>query len=326
MNEFKIAQPHSIGQVTSFLSKKQEDCYLMAGGTDLLGELKSGIVKADVIVDLKTIPELSFIKKEKDKIRIGALTPVSELAQNSLIKNEYPVLHQAGLSLATPQLRNVGTAGGNLCQRPRCWYYRDPQILCLKKGGHKCFAFNGRNKYHAILGGGPCFIVYPSDLAPALISLGAEVIIASSKEEKTIPLEEFYVLPRENLLKENILKPGEILKEIQFPLKASGEKNTYLKLKERGTWDFALVSAAVNAQLTGDTAKEIRIALGGVAPIPWRAKKAESMIRGNRINQDLLQKAVQEELKDAEPLQENGYKTELFQSVMSQAVLSLINP
>lgn len=323
MNEFKIAQPQSIGQVTSFLSQKQKGCYLMAGGTDLIGEMKSGIVDADVVVDLKTIPELSFIKKEQNKIRIGALTPVSELAENSIIKNEYPVLHQAGLSLATPQLRNVGTAGGNLCQRPRCWYYRDPQILCLKKGGHKCFAFNGRNKYHAILGGGPCFIVYPSDLAPAFISLDAEVIIASSKNEKTIPLEEFYVLPKENLLQENILQPGEMLKEIQFPLKVSGETSTYHKLKERGTWDFALVSAAVNAQLTNETVKEIRIALGGVAPIPWRAKKAESVIKGNRISPDLLRKAAQEELRDAVPLQENAYKTELVPSVLSQAVLSL---
>lgn len=324
MNEFKLAQPQSVGQATSFLSQKPKGCHIMAGGTDLLGEMKNGIIDAEVVVDLKSLPELSFIKREQNKVRIGALTPVSELAENSFIQNEYSVLYEAALSLATPQLRNVGTVGGNLCQRPRCWYYRDSQILCLKKGGHKCFAFNGRNKYHAILGGGPCFIVYPSDLAPALISLGAEIIIASSKKEKKIPLEEFYVLPKENLLQENILQPGEMLKEIQFPLKGSGEKSTYHKLKERGTWDFALVSAAVNAQITNQSFKEVRIILGGVAPIPWRAKKAESVIKGNRITQSLLQQAAQEELRDAVPLTDNAYKTKLVQSIMSQAALNLV--
>lgn len=206
MKAFKIAQPQTIEQVTSLFAEKRDGYFLMAGGTDILDEIKNGTVEPEVVVDLKSIPNLSYIRKEKDGVHIGAMTTVAELAESSIIKSDYPGLLQAALSLATPQLRNVGTVGGNLCQRPRCWYYRDPEVLCRKKGGTRCFAFKGRNKYHAIIGGGVCYIVYPSDLAPALISLEAEISISSPKKDKTIPLQDFYVLPQVNARKENILE------------------------------------------------------------------------------------------------------------------------
>lgn len=305
------------------LSQK-ENFLLMAGGTDLLDELKSGAAEAPGVADLKSISGLSYIKKEKGEMHIGALTRVADLAGNRWIKQEYPELVQAALSLSTPQLRNVGTVGGNLCQRPRCWYYRDPQVLCLKKGGNKCFAFGGRNKYHAILGGGPCFIVFPSDLAPVLISLAAEVILSSGEKERTVPLEEFYVLPRENVRKENILRKEEILKEIKFPQKKNSAKGAYQKFKERGTWDFAVVSAAVNGVISENIFQDIRIVLGGVAPIPWRAKRAENMIKGRTATQELLREAAREELKEARPLEENAYKKELVEIVTARTALSLI--
>ncbi len=324
MKDFKIAEPQTLEQVISLPVEVKDRFYLMAGGTDLLGEIKDEIISPEFIVDLKSIPGLSYIKKEKDGMRIGALTTVAELAENTTIKNEYPVLHQAALSLATPQLRNVGTVGGNLCQRPRCWYYRDPSVMCRKKGGSQCFASNGRNKYHAILGARICYIVHPSDLAPALVSLDAEVFISSPQKEKAVPLADFFTLPQVNVRKENILEPNEVLREIRIPLAKKGEKSTYLKYKERGTWDFAVVSAAVKGTVSGKAFKDVRIVLGGVAPIPWRLKTAEDMIKGKKVTENLLRQTAREALKEARPLKDNGYKKELVETILSRAALSLI--
>jgi xanthine dehydrogenase YagS FAD-binding subunit len=324
MKNFKIAEPQTIDQITAFLRERGEKSFLMAGGTDLLGEIKDEIIEPEVIVDLKSVPSLSYIRKEKNGVHIGALTGLAELAEDPLIKNDYPGLHEAANSVATPQLRNMGTVGGNLCQRPRCWYYRDPQVMCRKKGGSKCFAIRGRNKYHAIFGGGLCYIVHPSDLAPALISLSAEISIVSPKGEKTIPLADFYILPQVNVRRENILKSNEVVKDIKIPLLKNGEKSTYYKLKERGGWDFALLSAAVIGVVSGGVFKDIKIVLGGVAPVPWRLQKAENLIKGKTASDELLKQAAREALKEARPLRENEYKKELLEVVLSRAVLSLV--
>jgi xanthine dehydrogenase YagS FAD-binding subunit len=322
MKEFKLAQPQSLKQVASLPSDGQY--YLMAGGTDLLDEIKNGIIEPVVVVDLKSIPDLAYIQKRNGKVHIGAMTHVSKLAEDPTIKTSYHGLHEAANSLATPQLRNVGTVGGNLCQRPRCWYYRDAQVDCRKKGGSRCFATRGRNRYHAILGGDICHIVYPSDLAPAFISMDAEVTIASPNGEKTVLLEDFYSLPRVDVKKENILKTNEILKEIKIPQPKTGTKSTYIKFKERGTWDFALVSAAVSGIVSGKTFVGIKIVLGGVAPIPWRLKKAEDLIKGKAVTENLVNQAAKEALSDARPLEENAYKQELATVAISRAVLSLV--
>ncbi len=324
MKDFKIAEPQTIDQVNSLTIDKKDKYYLMAGGTDLLTEIKDEIIGPEFLVNLKSIPDLSYIKKEKNGVRIGALTSLTRLAEDPLIKNEYPALHEAANSIATPQLRNMGTAGGNLCQRPRCWYYRDPQVKCLKKGGSRCFAFRGKNKYHAILGGGLCYIVHPSDLAPALIALDAEISINSPKGDKTIPLASFYILPKVNVRKENILESNEVLREIKIPLVKKGEKSTYSKFIERGAWDFAVVSAAVKGTVSRGIFRDITIVLGGVAPVPWRLTKAENIIKGKKVTEDLVRDAAREALKEAKPLDDNGYKKELVETVLYRAVLSLI--
>lgn len=323
MKQFKIAEPQTLEQVTSLSPENRTYC-LMAGGTDLLGELKDGIIEPEIVVDLNTISGLSYIKKDRSGVRIGALTSLAELAENPQIQNEYPALHEAALSVATPQLRNVGTVGGNLCQRPRCWYYRDPQMSCRKKGGSRCFASNGRNKYHAILGGRTCCIVHPSDLAPALICLDAQVTISAPEKDKTIPLADFFTLPSVNVRRENILAPNEVVKEIILPPAKRGEKSTYFKFKERGTWDFALVSAAVKGTASGGIFNDIKIILGGVAPVPWRLEKAETLIRGRKVKPDSVRQAARRALADAQPLAENGYKLELVEAILSRAVSSLV--
>lgn len=324
MTNFKIAEPRTIDQITSLTIDKKDKYKLMAGGTDLLAEIKDEIIGPEVVVDLKSIPDLSYIKKEKNGVRIGALTSLARLAEDTLIKKAYPALHEAANSVASPQLRNMGTAGGNLCQRPRCWYYRDPLVNCRKKGGNRCFAFRGKNKYHAILGGGLCYIVHPSDLAPTLIALDAEISINSPKGDKTIPLANFYILPKVNVRKENILEPNEVLREIKIPLVKKGEKSTYSKFIERGAWDFAIASAAVKGTVSGDTFRDIKIVLGGVAPIPWRLAKTENIIKGKKVTEDLVREAAREALKEAKPLEENGYKKELAEIVLYRAVLSLV--
>lgn len=323
MKEFKIAQPQSFEQFISLLSGKKDGFYLMAGGTDLLGEIKDKIIAPEVVIDLMSISDHSPITETKNHVSVSALTRVAELAENPIIQKHFMGLHQAALSLATPQLRNVGTVGGNLCQRPRCWYYRDHEVLCRKKGGSRCYAFRGRNKYHAIFGGGVCFIVYPSDLAPSLISLNAQVTISGPDGEETMPLEKFYILPAQNVRKENVLESNQFLKEIKIPLARNGSKSTYLKLKERSTWDFALVSAAVSGIASEGVCKDIKIVLGGVAPIPWRLDEAENYIKGKKLTEEVIRQAAKEALQDARPLEENAYKIDLVEAVLLEAVPSI---
>ena len=322
MREFKIAQPRTADELAALLAETQEPIAMMAGGTDLIDELKSGVATAGLVVDLQKIAGLGGIVPEKDGRRIGAMTKVVELAEDAAVARDYPSLRQAALSLATPQLRNVGTVGGNLCQRPRCWYYRDPQVVCRKKGGYNCFAFQGRNKYHAIFGGGSCFIVYPSDLAPALVSLGAKATIGSVKGDKVVSLEQFYALPEIDVRRENILDKGQFLKSVWVPAPKPGQKAAYVKLKERGTWDFALVSAAVSGVVKDGVIAEISVVMGGVAPIPWRLRKAEDALRGKPATEASVRQAIGEALKDASPLRENGFKADLVFAALKEAVLA----
>ena len=322
MREFKIAQPRTVDELTALLAETKEPTAMMAGGTDLIDELKSGVAAAGFVVDLQTVAGLAGIVPEKGGLRIGAMTRIVDLADDAAVARDFPSLRQAALSLATPQLRNVGTVGGNLCQRPRCWYYRDPLVVCRKKGGSNCFAYQGRNKYHAIFGGSGCYIVYPSDLAPALISLGAKATIGTAKGDKVVALEQFYSLPDVDVTRENVLQKGQFLKSVWVPAPKPGQKAAYVKLKERGTWDFALVSAAVSGVVKDGMIAEIAIVMGGVAPVPWRLKKAEDVLRGKPANEAAVRQAVDEALKDASPLRENGYKADLVYAALKEALLA----
>jgi xanthine dehydrogenase YagS FAD-binding subunit len=322
MREFKIAEPRTVDELAALLAETRETVALMAGGTDLLDELKSGVATAGLVVDLQKIAGLNGIATDKGGLRVGAMTRVVELAEDATVARDFPSLKQAALSLATPQLRNVGTVGGNLCQRPRCWYYRDPQVVCRKKGGYNCYAFQGRNKYHAIFGGSSCFIVFPSDLAPALISLGAGVTIGSAKGDKVVPLDAFYALPDVDVRRENRLEKGQFLKDVRVPAPKAGRKASYVKLKERGTWDFALVSAAVAGVVKAGVFEEIKVVMGGVAPVPWRLEKAEDVLRGKPVSEALVRQAADAVLQDASPLRENGFKTDLVFAALKEAVLA----
>ncbi len=324
MKKFELAEPQNLEQVTAYLAKGRGGVFLMAGGTDLTGEIKEGTVEPEVVIDLRTIPDLTSIKKDKDGTRIGALTTIAALAADPMIARDYPVLNQAANLIGSPQLRNMGTVGGNLCQRPRCWYYRNVDVVCRKKGGSRCFAFRGRNKYHAIIGGGVCYIVYPSDLAPALISLSAEAITSSPRGGRTLPLADFYALPSVNVRRENVLERDEVIREIKIPPAQKDDRSAYAKFIERGSWDFAVVSAAVKGTVSGKKFKDIRIVLGGVAPIPWRLLKAEQALKEKRLSQEGVRAAAREALQEARPLEENAYKKDLVEVVLGRTVMSLV--
>lgn len=322
MRPFEYVKPSSLDEAVKALGRKFSDAKILAGGIDLLGELKEGIIAPNRLVNLKGVSDLRYIRfTDKDGLRLGALTTLTEIETHSIIRQRFTALAEAARSVATPQIRNVGTIGGNLCQRPRCWYYRDEHTRCLKKGGPLCFAYNGENKYHAILGGGPCYIVHPSDCAPALIALNASVNLVSPRGKRTVPLEEFFVLPSRRLDHETIIEPDEIVTEIHVPTPEPNTRSTYLKFREKQSLDFAISGVAVMLRMRNGMCEDVRVVLAGVAPIPWRSKEAEGVLKGKRITPELAEQAGKAAVADAQPLAHNSYKIPLTQAIVKRAIL-----
>jgi len=296
---------------------------ILAGGTDLLGCLRDEVFTAGALVSLKGIKELKGISpRPGGGLRIGALTTLTEIAENRQVASSYPALAQAAAAAASPQLRNQGSVGGNLCQRPRCWYFRG-DFPCLRKGGQTCFAVMGENEFHCIFGGGPCYIVHPSDTAPALVSLDAKVSIAGPHGVRTIPLASFFVLPEVSVVKENVLMPGEVLTEILLDAPRPGARSAYRKVRERGAFDFALAGAAVVVSLAGGKVQTARVVLSGVAPVPWRSAEAEKALVGKSLDAATAASAAAAAVKDATPLPRNEYKAPLVRGVLEETLIRL---
>jgi xanthine dehydrogenase YagS FAD-binding subunit len=297
--------------------------HILAGGTDLLGCLRDEVFAASTLVSLNGIKELKGIgARAGGGLRIGALTTLSEIADNRQVASSYPVLAQAAAAAASPQLRNQGTLGGNLCQRPRCWYFRG-DFQCLRKGGETCFAVMGQNEYHCIFGGDPCFIVHPSDTAPALVALDAQVTLAGPAGPRTIPLASFFVLPAVSVVKENVLRPGEVLTEILLNPPRPGARSTYRKVRERGAFDFALAGAAVLVALSGGKVQTARVVLSGVAPVPWRSAEAEKALVGRSLDAATAAAAAAAAVGDATPLPGNEFKVPLVRGVLEETLIRL---
>jgi xanthine dehydrogenase YagS FAD-binding subunit len=322
MKNFEYIYPKDLASIPKILAEQKGKSAIQAGGTDLLARMKEGITEPQQLLNLKTIKDLNFIREESDGLHIGATTLLVDLAE-SREAQAFPGLVEAALSISTIQLRNMGTVGGNLCQRPRCWYYKSRHFPCARKSGDICYAVGGENKYHCILGGGPCFIVHPSDLAPMLVALGAQVTIMGPDKSRTIPVQELFVLPETDILHETILKPDELVTEVFVP-----KQNTtshYVKFKERKSFDFAMVSVAVAAQMNGQTLNNVRIAMGGVAPIPWRARKAEKALEGKPATPENVLKAAEEELADATAMDQNEYKFLLTKNLLKRTVREMLS-
>jgi xanthine dehydrogenase YagS FAD-binding subunit len=274
------------------------------------------------LINLKHIAGLNRIALNARGLTIGALVTLAELEEHAGVRKSFPGLSEAAHSIATPQIRNLGTVGGNLCQRPRCWYFRLEEVVCLKKGGSECYAATGENKYNAIIGGGPSYIVHPSDLAPVLLALDARVTVTGAAGKRVIPLDKFFTLPSQgNIRRENVLTNDDIITEIFVPASALAAHSTYLKFKERESLDFALASVAAAVQLGANkTVRDARLVLGGVAPIPWRVPAAEKFLVGKQLSADVLAEAGKIALAEAKPLEKNAYKIPLAQTLVRRAL------
>jgi len=324
MNNFTHIKPQTLAETTKLTGNNWTDTLLYAGGTDLLGLMKDNIENPKQLIDLKGLPNLNKISYSPGKgLKIGTLATIATLAEHPIIKKKYNVLAEAAQQVASPQLRNMGTIGGNLCQRPRCWYFRG-DFHCLRKGGDSCYAVGGENKFHCIAGGAPCFIVHPSDIAPALMTLDASITIFSGKKSKQIPLQDFFVLPDKVVTRENLLDPGDIITEISIPDAPPDLRSGYLKVKERDVWDFATVSAAAALLVQDGKIKKAKLALGGVAPIPWLEKHMNRNLPGLPLDPKQIEQITAGALKDAEPMEQNAYKVPLARNVIKQLLLKLI--
>jgi len=325
MKSFENINVTSVRQAVTLLNKFQQEkksAIVVGGGSEILQLMKERVITPDYVVNLKTIPGLNTVKEERGGFRIGALTTLVEIEEHPAVREKLLILSQAAGEAASPQIRNAGTIGGNLCQRPFCWYFRSASFNCLRKGGQVCYSLAGDSRYHAILGGGPSFIVHPSDLAPVLVALNAQIKISNAAGDRVIPAEKFFVLPQVDFKHENILKPGDIVTEIFIPYPKAGSKGFYHKVRERLAWDHAIVSVATVVQTGGGTVRDARVVLGGVAPIPWRAPKAEDFLRGKKLDESVADKAGEIALEGARPLKDNVYKVRLARSLVQRGLLA----
>lgn len=324
MRPFTYRNVETVEEAVAALGTKPRTKKAIAGGIDLLGEMKEQIVEPEELINLKTIPGLDTISDDRKKgLRIGALVTLVEIHRHATIQKRYPALAEGALSVGTPQIRNIGTIGGNLCQRPRCWYYRNRVFRCLKKGGDRCYAVEGENKYHAVFGEGPCHIVHPSDLAPPLVALDARVAITGPTGSRTIALDTFFTMPAQNIFGENILGRDEVVTHVDVPPDKINQRSCYLKLREKASLDFALASVAVSLVLQDGQCQAVRIVLGGAAPIPWRASEAETLLLGKRITPQRALKVGETAVASAEPLSKNEFKVPLLRNLIRRALLKL---
>ncbi len=293
--------------------------HILAGGTDLLGCLRDQVFPADQLVSISKLTDLKGISLSADGgLRIGALTTITEVAESAMIKELFPGLARAASEVASPALRNRGTIGGNLCQKPRCWYYRG-EFRCLRKGGDTCYALGGENQYHGIFGSDDkCCIVHPSDTAPMLMALGASVRVTGPRGNRNVPIEKFFVLPKDDVHKETVLGKGEIVTEVFVPKPPNGLRTSYRKVRVRQAWDFAIAGLALALVFKGDKVELGSVVLSGAAPIPWRSKPAEQVIIGQRLDAKIAEKAAEAAVKDAQPLEHNEYKIPLFRAIVQE--------
>jgi xanthine dehydrogenase YagS FAD-binding subunit len=325
MRAFSNANPKDMREAVSLLShahSQGRSASIVGGGSDLLGMVKEHLVAPDVLVNLKAIRGLDQIEVQRGELKIGGLITLDSLSRDQRIRKEYTVLAEAAEKVGTPQIRNAGTLAGNVCQRPWCWYFRNG-FPCLKNGGKICFSASGENQFHAIFGGGPSYIVHPSDTAPALVALDAQFHIVGLSGERVVPASEFFQLPRVDAARENVLAKDEILAAIRLPAARPGVRSTYHKVLDREAWTHAVVSAAIVLEMDRQICRNARIVLAGVAPIPWRLEKVEAMLVGQRITPELAAQAGEAALEGAHPLAKNKYKVPLTKAVVKRTLLSL---
>ncbi len=327
MRAFTYTVPTNIDAALAAERRQPETKYL-GGGTNLVDLMKMGVEHPSHLVDITRLP-LGRIEEHAGGIRIGALARNSEVAAHPAIRNRYPLLSHAILSGASPQIRNMATTGGNLLQRTRCNYFYDPTYAeCNKRTpGSGCAAMEGYNRMHAILGASAqCIATYPGDMAVALAALDAQIVLRGPQGERSLPVDRFYRLPGDTPHVENEMQPGELITAVELPEAASGKRAYYLKVRDRNSYAFALVSVAALLDIDGDNQiRQARIALGGVAPKPWRAFDAETVLRGKTASEESFRNAAPLAVRDAQPRRDNAFKVELARRAVMRALMAAVN-
>jgi xanthine dehydrogenase YagS FAD-binding subunit len=306
-------------QAIAALSAERGRVLPLAGGMDLLALMKDYIAQPDRLVSIKDL-DRTIAKGPGGGLRIGAAVTLSDLAAHADVRKMYPALADAAAEVGTPQIRNAGTLGGNLNQRPRCWYFRNEEFNCLKKGGSRCFAVDGENQYHAIFGDGPCHIVHPSSLAVPAIALDARFRIAGPAGEREVAASEYYQMPDRNLFGETVLAPNELLTHVTLPPPGTARNATY-EVRFKQSHDWPLAFASVVLAMNGQTVRSARVVMGAVAPVPWRSEPAERALAGKRVSDQVAIQAADAALASAKPMTGNAYKVQIARTAVKRAIM-----
>ena len=337
MERFQWAQARTLEEVQEQVSattaeltsgqKNKDTSIIKAGGVDLLDLMKEGIASPDKVIDIKAIPGMQILTyDEKKGLRIGAGVTLSKVLKQKEVKEKYRALYEAISHAATPQIRNMATMGGNMAQRPKCWYFRSENHHCKKKGGDVCFAQTGQNDIHAIYNTKICPCVHSSSVATALIALDASIEYLDQNEKlQTIPLADFFILPDVDVTRENILQLKEVITALILPVPKSNTKSYYIKQGARESYDWALADVAVVLSMNGNTCEKATIVLGAAAPNPYRAVQAEKLLQGSLIDEEIAAKAAEKELQSAVPLAGNQYKIPMFKAIIKNCILKTIS-
>jgi xanthine dehydrogenase YagS FAD-binding subunit len=316
---FAYINPTNEKDAVAALSTQIEQSMPIGGGQDLLARMKDYVTQPDRIVNVKVALE-STVTPLNGGLRIGAAMRMVDVAEHAQIAKLYPAFSAAAIEVGTPQIRNQATVGGNLNQRPRCWYYRNEEFVCFKKGGNQCFSPAGENQFHAILGGGPSYIVHPSSLAVPSVAYGATFRLAGPKGERMVAAADYFTLPRQSLRMENVLAPDELLTHVILPAPGAVKSGHYeVRYKESHDWPIAF--ATVLLTMNGATVQSARVVMGAVAPIPWRSPAAEQALAGKAITEETAAAAADAALKDARPLSQNAYKVDVAKVAVKRAIL-----
>ena len=321
MPAFELFQPASTADALSLLDRYGSDAWIFAGGLDSFDWLKDRIKRPRYVIDLGAVDELKGIRERDGGLEIGAMTTLTDVVRHPIVRERYAILTEAAEAAASPQIRNQGTIGGNVSQDTRCWYYRSGWS-CYRAGGNICYADTPEavNREHAILGADRCVAVNPSDTAPALIALGASMIVRSASGERVVSAEDYFIGPGTDITRMTVLQPGDLLTAIRLPAAWAGAQFYFEKIRDRQVWDFPLVNVASAIVFAGDRIERMRLAVNGVAPRPVRLKAVEDAVRGKPRNEDTATMAGQLAIEGAQPLRHNGYKVPLMRNLVKRAI------
>ncbi|AMY11977.1 4-hydroxybenzoyl-CoA reductase subunit beta [Luteitalea pratensis] len=319
MKAFSYVDAKTEKEAVAALTPQFEQALAIGGGQDLLARMKDYITQPDRLVNTRNALDAT-VKKDSGGLRIGAAMTINDLAEQAQVAEMYPAITEAAIEVGTPQIRNQGTVGGNLNQRPRCWYFRNEEFVCFKKGGTTCFSITGENQFNAILGGGPSFIVHPSSLAVPMLAYGATFRILGPRGERLVPAAEYFTPPTTNVRVENVLAPDELLTHVILPAPGNVKSGHY-EVRYKTSHDWPIAFATVLLRMDGNTVRSARVVMGAVAPIPWRSPAAEKALVGKPINPQTAAAAAEAALQGALPLTENAYKIDVAKTAVTRAIL-----